>query len=100
MRISDWSSDVCSSDLVKQRIFEARRGVVEHPAPVKVRLYGRPERATKLTAKRVDRSSKNSSRKPSRVVILCLLLKKRSADRCVGKECVSEFSSRCWPYDE
>src|SRR3546814_3411849 len=72
MRISDWSSDVCSSDLFSKPDAVS----LNTPPPVKVRLYGRPERATKLTAKRVDRSSKNSSRKPSRVVILCLLLKK------------------------
>ena len=44
------------------------------PLPVKVRLYGRPERATKVALSPVLRSEKNSSRNDICIEILCLLL--------------------------
>src|SRR3546814_9071017 len=52
MRISDWSSDVCSSDLrARRRPLPRRRGDRRHlrhqlarPRPPRARLYGKPRR--------------------------------------------------------
>src|SRR3546814_9494514 len=68
MRISDWSSDVCSSDLAKrQEIIEDYKDRYEHPYIAAARGY-------------VDD------------VI------DRSEERRVGKECVSTCRSRWSPY--
>src|SRR3546814_15991704 len=70
MRISDWSSDVCSSDLL------AARGARSHGAKsgqAGCRPFGQP----KLSGARAPR---------------------RSEERRVGKECVSTCRSRRSPY--
>src|SRR3546814_5916518 len=69
MRISDWSSDVCSSDLV----FPADRysGVA---------IAGAAGPAMEM------------------VKLFQLQLEHRSEERRVGKECVSTCRSRCSPY--
>src|SRR3546814_9672230 len=80
MRISDWSSDVCSSDLAA----EARRGVgdlrrvrgVEAAAEIDRRLKDN----TPLSPDESDRFAR------------------RSEERRVGKECVSTCRSRWSPY--
>src|SRR3546814_12852793 len=41
MRISDWSSDVCSSDLAKSLPFIAGRGAPANPRPVRTGSLGR-----------------------------------------------------------
>src|SRR3546814_9529803 len=68
MRISDWSSDVCSSDLAVQGAARA--------------LARRQDRAA------VDRHRSRCARRRSR----------RSEERRVGKECVSTCRSRWSPY--
>src|SRR3546814_19063982 len=105
MRISDWSSDVCSSDLQpvadfypewkqgqKQQITlrmllnhssglqNARRADVEiYPAPDAIQLA----LAAELSSKPGTAASYNN---------------KRSEERRVGKECVRTGRSRWWPY--
>src|SRR3546814_10540911 len=70
MRISDWSSDVCSSDLSRPR----HRG---HPGPrFRRNLAGARPAARAAAAERV----------------------RRSEERRVGKECVSTCRSRWSPY--
>src|SRR3546814_18284670 len=67
MRISDWSSDVCSSDLLP---------LLKHgPAPVATRRPSRPRRSA-------------SDNRECRY---------RSEERRVGKECVSTCRSRWSP---
>src|SRR3546814_10934681 len=98
MRISDWSSDVCSSDLITRRVrlpgieidlngsialdmlalLEHRRLVHDAPLPVD------PVRPLPRLAVR-DR--------PDAVA------QSRSEERRVGKECVSPCSSRWSPYN-
>src|SRR3546814_5518516 len=75
MRISDWSSDVCSSDLLSLAI--GRRGQ-------NVRL------ASQLTGWDIDilTEQEESERRQ----------KERSEERRVGKECVSTCRSRWSPY--
>src|SRR3546814_6320673 len=70
MRISDWSSDVCSSDLGYRE-----RGVGEEEA----------ERRAWATVNKMDHGGKKNG-------------SGRSEERRVGKECVSTCRSRWSPY--
>src|SRR3546814_1589633 len=92
MRISDWSSDVCSSDLPH----EDRRGFG---------VLGRPdvERQAILAHRRIvfgiDAARARpglNARRPKRPRIANSL--PRSEERRVGKECVSTCRSRWSPY--
>src|SRR3546814_1632735 len=74
MRISDWSSDVCSSDLVAIHRRRARRSV---------------------DANSCDSVSRISE---SRFIALNFVKGKRSEERRVGKECVSTCRSRWSQY--
>src|SRR3546814_2034627 len=80
MRISDWSSDVCSSDLA----FEVpqNEAVVEAggDGPAAVRGHGDPLHETAVAAQL-------GPRRPGR-------RQRRSAERRVGQECVSTCRSR------
>src|SRR3546814_5857289 len=75
MRISDWSSDVCSSDL-RSRINDPMPGSI---APM---IYH-------------DEMEKISR---ARIAELDWYLTRRSEERRVGKECVSTCRSRWSPY--
>src|SRR3546814_3908273 len=79
MRISDWSSDVCSSDLV---------------------LVGREDDAIGDFAHPVPRSSDplDEPRDLAGGVVLQHEVRGRSEERRVGKECVSTCRSRWSPY--
>src|SRR3546814_20396577 len=100
MRISDWSSDVCSSDLVwfsTDYVFDGRKGspYVEDDTPRPLNIYG----ASKLSGERmvmaacpralVLRTSWVVS-SPGRNFV-------RSEERRVGKECVSPCRCRGLP---
>src|SRR3546814_5298305 len=91
MRISDWSSDVCSSDLdalkkYTRDLTEAARSGKLDP------VIGRDEEIRR-TIQVLSRRTKNNP-----VLIGEPGVGKRSAERRVGKECVSTFRSRWWPY--
>src|SRR3546814_13543603 len=98
MRISDWSSDVCSSDLRKLRLqflFGADRGVHAHRiGDAKTRegvdlqplLVGRQH----LLALHVHAEDA--------LVDILDAVGERSEERRVGLECVSTCSSRWSPY--
>src|SRR3546814_5804635 len=77
MRISDWSSDVCSSDLVDE-----------------LRTVGNAARVEDLFAPRAGRGEGDvlGDRSVEEKVVL------RSEERRVGKECVSTCRSRWSPY--
>src|SRR3546814_14009421 len=115
MRISDWSSDVCSSDLFRQQI---RRSWFQHAARGMDHRHtvfdGDPLRTVFLHIElRAPQAGKND-RLPGKEqagsvelgenidgkVELAELLeaafwfRHRSEERCVGKECVSTFISR------
>src|SRR3546814_6515748 len=74
MRISDWSSDVCSSDLSRSTDAAPARSRTRVQAPA--------------VAPEVSTSSTSSTRRPAI----------RSEERRVGKECVSTCRSRWSPY--
>src|SRR3546814_1434787 len=80
MRISDWSSDVCSSDL-----FDASAPVLRKPSWIRVRLPS-GNAVQNLKAKLRE----------NRLVTVCE--EARSEERRVGKECVSTCRSRWSPY--
>src|SRR3546814_12103522 len=103
MRISDWSSDVCSSDLAvfrhqplgpQDRLVEAVAEYtgVRHRLTEKAFELGRPGLAVgDLVAEGIgvaDRQHRHRLR--HRPV--------SSEERRVGKECVSRSRSRWWPY--
>src|SRR3546814_1444324 len=72
MRISDWSSDVCSSDLAKAGAIGAAQAeaVVDHPVEAGLVVPVAPEQ---------------------------VIIRIRSEERRVGKECVSTCRSRWSP---
>src|SRR3546814_10116576 len=95
MRISDWSSDVCSSDL---------KASPRNSGPLSVRrTCGRPWSdlsCSKMRIRRVDEievstSMCSASRLKSSTTLK--VRKRRSEERRVGKECVSRGRSRWSP---
>src|SRR3546814_12077237 len=74
MRISDWSSDVCSSDLVLIRTRRGARQVDRHVNRKAIQM-GSAARRQRVRSVRI-----------------------RSEERRVGKECVSTCRSRWSPY--
>src|SRR3546814_1604818 len=86
MRISDWSSDVCSSDLVVVKI---QRPGIDEVIDVDLRALRRVGQwlnRVKVVADRVDMPT------------LVEEFATRSEERRVGKECVSTCRSRWSPY--
>src|SRR3546814_19191988 len=101
MRISDWSSDVCSSDLV----VEMRRDAAEDGDPLALderqRRAGAPLRHEDQRAAQRDRRDQRhdqSGHMIERHVAEEAVADARSEERRVGKECVSTCSSRWSPY--
>src|SRR3546814_7335232 len=77
MRISDWSSDVCSSDLRSEPITAEIRGLADKVGHILVLSIGAgPEKGERT----------------------CCTPAGRSEERRVGKECVSTCRSRWSPY--
>src|SRR3546814_2086476 len=73
MRISDWSSDVCSSDLIVGGLSNPS---ISSPGSSQIEI----------------------ERGPSARVMPCWRSQSRSEERRVGKECVSTCRSRWSPY--
>src|SRR3546814_11645700 len=100
MRISDWSSDVCSSDLRDVRRFDAGDGAglsrrVDGqlpPQPGTVQVRGR-RRVRQFTLRRDHQAQHRDVRGRDRGVQVG-----RSEERRVGKECVSTCRARGSPY--
>src|SRR3546814_17743918 len=96
MRISDWSSDVCSSDLQEQPgmqfvggVHLLRRVVGQHAERGFLLQAEPPERLTGVAA---------LERVPGTAVARDRIRQRRSEERRVGKECVSTCRSRWSPY--
>src|SRR3546814_14796493 len=105
MRISDWSSDVCSSDLLTVLVLPDGRTRIGSPTrTVPVAIWPEKPRKSRLgrlthcTAMRkgFSRSETWSTSTVSRCSISAGPL--RSEERRVGKECVSTCRSRGSPY--
>src|SRR3546814_10784829 len=96
MRISDWSSDVCSSDLLDGRAQAeaiARRGKIGHQRQVDVHRPFLPQ----LVAELADRLEEGQAFDVADGAA-DFADHERSEERRVGKECVSTFRSRWSPY--
>src|SRR3546814_11639128 len=103
MRISDWSSDVCSSDLdaggrddlPRSRIQESTVGWVERSGPQQRSWSTHRSNACRWVSLR----STHPTLYPSYASgVLAPACSTRSDERRVGKECVSTCRSRWWPY--
>src|SRR3546814_11532814 len=90
MRISDWSSDVCSSDLVAVEARRVRRDLrleLLDPGLQHGDISGVGVGAHFASSAQARRATASMSK-----------LARRSEERRVGKECVSTCRSRCSPY--
>src|SRR3546814_7125710 len=85
MRISDWSSDVCSSDLLRNRVWYGMGDLNAAIADLLVRLND-------------DRVLRRFGRTRRQLFEEIDAPRLRSEERGVGKECVSTCRSRWWPY--
>src|SRR3546814_2897885 len=89
LRISDWSSDVCSSDLADEPVDQLR--------PPRRRWLGRRELCA--GAQETDRDAGAAVRGLSEIAAPATArYRTRSEERRVGKECVSTCRSRWSPY--
>src|SRR3546814_14875400 len=97
MRISDWSSDVCSSDLgvVARKVIDCGHpigGGRSMTIAVQEEDDGREELDVARQAALFARKAHDVQ-----VQVLELFSADRSEERRVGKECVSMCRSRWWP---
>src|SRR3546814_13559919 len=96
MRISDWSSDVCSSDLVERVVPEHEAGAA---AVDPFRLHLRQGVAVEGGAVPASEGGIFDDGDRRRVFAKdAVVLVKRSEERRVGKECVSTCRSRWSQY--
>src|SRR3546814_14535813 len=96
MRISDWSSDVCSSDLLAARGVDVGKSLCEHDLTDTVnRIMDEADRTgcTVHLPYDVVVAKEFAANPPS--LRICNV---RSEERRVGKECVSTCRSRWSPY--
>src|SRR3546814_6251222 len=92
MRISDWSSDVCSSDLASLgKILAATRAGQSIPEDWGLDSEGQPMTDPAAVKTLMPMSGAKGSG-------LSLMIEIRSEERRVGKECVSTCRSRWSPY--
>src|SRR3546814_17800110 len=96
MRISDWSSDVCSSDLVPHLSQQARTREAAYPKPCLLEAARDHLGGARLGPGelRVGVQVPPDLDQPGGA----LLDDVRSEERRVGKECVSQCRSRWQPY--
>src|SRR3546814_20482540 len=106
MRISDWSSDVCSSDLPCLALIQPYRGFQCHSSGPLIFLLRRGAGFGRNLSYRMAPIVLKSSTKNGAIwgqyprALLQPLAPSvwRSDERRVGKECVSTCRSRRWPY--
>src|SRR3546814_13005173 len=100
MRISDWSSDVCSSDLLSREITVAAKMGLPDPAMnarlraamIAARAGGMPKDNIERSIKKAEGSDGDNYEEVRYEGF------GRSEERRVGKECVSTCRSRWSPY--
>src|SRR3546814_20261515 len=115
MRISDWSSDVCSSDLKEQNLPFPAQNLIESPAKnetehiqLHVNVVEMRRTLVKLGDLHLDDAGDCAAKRFAsaaddlRLISLCVDLDPqlgldRSEERRVGKECVSTCSARGSP---
>src|SRR3546814_15195712 len=98
MRISDWISDVCSSDLAvssRRRAWREQPGQRRHIRKV---LDPFDERRSFSRSFPADGPGRKGCEFRHQLFPVQGLLRIRSEERRVGKECVSTCMSRWWTY--
>src|SRR3546814_12189975 len=102
MRISDWSSDVCSSDLCALHCANEFRPLRARNAADRIGSGGKIALAAVgiiLQPAEVGKHIVPTPSDCSRVgPVVIVTRQSRSEERRVGKECVSTCRSRWWPY--
>src|SRR3546814_12390563 len=98
MRISDWSSDVCSSDLKLPASDHLVLANISETLGAKYFEGGWLERALQPTLAARDHYQAFGSLYSDLFTRFLEARIKRSEERRVGKECVSTCRSRCSPY--
>src|SRR3546814_8286219 len=93
MRISDWSSDVRSSDLVAKHLLEDRSRKRQRGTRQKSNDESGQPRIEHCDALKFDRRRNGRKREPLQAGQIS-----RSEERRVGTECVSKCRSRWSPY--
>src|SRR3546814_19914365 len=99
MRISDWSSDVCSSDLPKG---DGTGGSDLPDVPAEFNylphVRGAVAAARQGSAPNADDETRIKAENSANSQFFIVFQPKlRSEERRVGNECVSTCRSRCWP---
>src|SRR3546814_15546493 len=102
MRISDWSSDVCSSDLDQMDRLMPKNRIVSDSRKVVYYYRASPDRRRILFGGRVSLGESDPRVSAPRLHaamagIFPELARTRSEERRVGKECVSTCRSRWSP---
>src|SRR3546814_11672296 len=97
MRISDWSSDVCSSDL-EERLAGNRYLFGDRQTEADWRLFTTLVRFDPVYIGHFKCNIRRIADYPNLGAYLRDLYQVRSEERRVGKECVSTFRSRWSPY--
>src|SRR3546814_18963605 len=104
MRISDWSSDVCSSDLPRPFLAVCRRSLEADGQRAADRARGADLGVGRRRTLGQRRGVATDIKLVEQVVDVDLEIglvveaEERSEERRVGKECVSTCRSRWWPY--
>src|SRR3546814_12956034 len=103
MRISDWSSDVCSSDLIPALTFPLLFRRVGTNNVVEVDFIESHAAVLHCQVRHIAIEGENVFGNVLHLVIgQCGIIiesrQLRSEERRVGKECVSTFRSRWWPH--
>src|SRR3546814_12939521 len=101
MRISDWSSDVCSSDLYNDAVEDDACNI--EAAKKALEDAGVKDLSMKIWAMPVSRPYMLNARRAAEVMQadfakIGVKVEIRSEERRVGKECVSTCRSRWSPY--
>src|SRR3546814_20574276 len=104
MRISDWSSDVCSSDLPavgpmhradRMHLYEAARSLASKGHATY--YYGGGFLRVTVPPEQVSQEIRDAFELGMLPPVSALKTLPRSEERRVGKECVSTCRSRWWP---
>src|SRR3546814_16884700 len=97
MRISDWSSDVCSSDLdtASKIIEQAENRLVNHDENISKRLVSKVNSTNKASIEHISYPTKQHEH--LEVANSVKKLWERTEESRVGKECVSTCRSRWSP---
>src|SRR3546814_17305350 len=106
MRISDWSSDVCSSDLDRFPPKALSRPIADLQMAGKIHSRAGASPSLEFGGDRIDRTTQNRENPGNRAQSRFLGERDtssrngRSEERRVGKQCVSTWRSRWYAYHE